>query len=242
MRAAAALVVAALAALLATSCGGDDGGLRVFAASSLRDALPAVDPDAEYVFAGSDTLATQIREGAAADVYVAAGTRAMDDLAGEGLVAAPTAFASNRLVVVVPRGRGTDIRELADVARPGVRLALAGEGVPAGDYAREALAAAGVLDAALANVVSFEESVSAVVAKVALGEVDAGIVYATDARIARDDVETIAVPDAVQPRIVYLAAPVDGGDTAAAEAFVARLTGAEGQRLLAEAGFTRSAG
>lgn len=241
MRAAAVLAVAALAALLATSCGGD-GALRVFAASSLRDALPAVDPNAEYVFAGSDTLATQIREGAAADVYVAAGTRAIDGLAEAGLVAAPTAFASNRLVVVVPGGRGTDIREFADVARPGVRLVLAGEGVPAGDYAREALAAAGVLDAALANVVSFEESVSAVVAKVALGEVDAGIVYATDARIARDDVETIAVPDAVQPRIVYLAAPVDGGDTAAAEAFVARLTGAEGQRLLAEAGFTRSAG
>ncbi len=234
----AALVLGA--ALLASSCAGDDGGrVRVFAASSLRDVLPAIDADAEYVFAGSDALATQIREGAAADVYVAASRRAMDTLVDRGLVSEPTEVAANRLVVIVPRGRASDLRRFADIARPGVRLALADEGVPAGDYARDALAAAGLLDAAMENVVSFESSVSGVVAKVALGEVDAGIVYVTDAEIARDDVDVIAIPDAVQPPIVYLAAPVEGGDAGAAAAFVARLTGGEGQLLLAEAGFER---
>ena len=237
MRAGAGAVI--LAALLLAGCGGGGGGaLRVFAASSLREALPALYPDAEYVFAGSGTLATQIREGARADVFVSASPRAIADLVESGEVAQPTAFASNRLVVVVPRSRDDGIRSLTDLARPGVRLVLAGEGVPVGDYAREALRAAGLLDGALANVVSLEDAVSGVVAKVALGEADAGVVYATDARIARDDVRAIPVPPQDQPRIVYVAAPVARGDVVAARAFVESLTSDEGRRVLEDAGFT----
>jgi len=226
-----------LTALLA-GCGGSGDALRVFAASSLRGALPALDPGADYVFAGSETLATQIREGAGADVFVSASPRAMTGLVESGDVEQPTTFASNRLVVVVPRSRDDGIRSFTDLARPGVRLVLAGEGVPAGDYARDALRAAGLLDGALANVVSLEDAVSGVVAKVALGEADAGVVYATDARIARDDVRVIPVPAQDQPRIAYLVAPVVRGDVAAARAFVARLTGSAGRRVLEEAGFT----
>lgn len=222
--------------LVVASCGGGEaGGLTVFAASSLRDVLPVLDPSASYVFAGSDALATQIREGARADVFLSASPRALADLVAGGIVGAPVEFASNALVVIVPAGRGA-LASFDDLTRPGTRLVLAGEGVPAGDYAREALTAAG-LASAIDNVVSYEESVSGVVAKVALGEADAGIVYGTDATIAADDVEILAIPQRAQPDIVYVGAPVVGGDVDAADAFLDVLRGDAGQRALADAGF-----
>lgn len=227
------LALLAVAAFLA-GCGGEDEKIRVFAASSLRDVFPLVDRDAEYVFAGSDELAAQIREGADADIYASASVRAARELAATGLIAEPLVFATNRLVVVVPRDNPARIRGLDDLGRENVKLVLADEGVPAGDYAREALAKARV-DVA-ANVASLEDGVRGVLAKVRLGEADAGIVYATDATAAGTDVQTIAVPAAVQPRIEYAVAVVEG---AAGEStlFLERLLGAEGRRALREAGF-----
>jgi molybdate transport system substrate-binding protein len=227
---------AALAALLLAGCGGGNANAdeaTVFAASSLADVAPAVDPDATVVLGGSNDLAAQIRDGADADVFLSASATPVEELQAAGLVGEPVAFASNRLVVVVP-AEGA-VAQLADLARPGTKLVLGAEGVPAGDYAREALAAAG-LDAALERVVSLEDDVKGVLGKVALGEADAGIVYATDAKAAGDDVRTVAIPERWQPEIRYFAALVEPA-SGAGRAYLGRLQGEEGLGALSEAGF-----
>jgi molybdate transport system substrate-binding protein len=239
-RVALAAGLAAVALTLA-ACGGDadageSGPLVVFAASSLREVAPELDPDAEYVFAGSDELAAQIRDGAAADLFLSASEQPVADLRAAELVDEAVPFASNRLVVVVPKTNPGDIGSFADLARRGLKLVLGGEGVPVGDYAREALAAAGH-EEALDNVVSLEGDVRGVLGKVALDEADAGIVYATDVAAAADDVRVVEIPADVQPKVRYYAAVVGGGDRAAAEEYLERLQGDEGQRILAEAGF-----
>jgi molybdate transport system substrate-binding protein len=232
-------LAAVAGALVLAGCGGggDDGRLLVFAASSLREVALKLDPEAEYVFAGSDELAAQVRDGAGADVFLSASARPVRDLEDAGLVGEPVVFATNRLVLVVPRANPAGIERLADLARPGVKLVLGGEGVPIGDYAREALSVAG-LDAALDNVVSLEEDVKGVLGKVSLDEADAGIVYATDARAAGRDVRILRIPDAVQPNVRYYAAVVTAGDREAARAFVERLLGEEAARTFSDAGFT----
>jgi len=231
VRVALALLLAALAA----GCGGGDDGVQVFAASSLRDVLPALDRDATYNFAGSDELAAQIREGADADVFASAGPKPARQLAGLGLLDETRVFATNRLVIVVPAANPAGIDELEDLARPGTKLVLADRGVPVGDYARETLVRAR-LPTALGNAVSLEQDVKGVLGKVALGEADAGIVYATDARAAGDDVETISIADDLQPEIEYVVGLLDGAG-AGARAFVELLLGDEGRRALADAGF-----
>lgn len=232
--------MAVVGALALAGCGGgaDDGRLLVFAASSLREVAPKLDPEAEYVFAGSDELAAQVRDGADADVILSASARPVRDLEDAGFVGEPVVFATNRLVLVVPRANPAGIERLADLARPGVKLVLGGEGVPIGDYAREALALAG-LDAALDNVVSLEEDVKGVLGKVSLDEADAGVVYATDARAAGRDVRVLRIPDAMQPNVRYYAAVVTAGKRNAARAYVEHLLSEEGARTLADAGFTR---
>jgi molybdate transport system substrate-binding protein len=229
-----------VAALLA-GCGGDDGGaggapLDVFAASSLRDVLPEVDAGPTYTFAGSDELAAQIRDGAAADLFLSASAAPVRELREAELVEEPVAFASNRLVVVVPAGDPAGISSFEGLARGGVKLVLGGDGVPVGDYAREALAAA-ALEAALDNVVSLEQDVKGVLGKVALGEADAGIVYATDVAAADDDVEAIEIPEAVQPEVRYYGAVVSGGDEDAARELLDRLAAADGAEALRAGGF-----
>jgi len=240
-RAALVAGVAALA-LVPAGCGddagaGDSGPLVVFAASSLRDVAPQLEPEAEYVFAGSDELAAQIRDGADADLFLSASEQPVADLRAAELVDEPVPFASNRLVVVVPKANPAGVEAFADLARRGLKLVLGGEGVPIGDYARDALAAAGLEDA-LANVVSLEEDVRGVLGKVALDEADAGIVYATDVAAAADDVRVVDIPADVQPNVRYFAAVVGEGDREAAEEYLERLQGEEGQRILADAGFT----
>jgi molybdate transport system substrate-binding protein len=223
--------------LAVAGCGGaDEGQLTVYAAASLTDVLREIDPSPRYSFAGSDELATQIREGAPADVYVAASTTYPRELFDEGLVDEPLVFATNRLVLVVPSDNPAGIDEVGDVARPGTRLVVAAEGVPAGDYTRTVLETLG-LDAALGNVVSNEEDVKGVVAKVSLGEADAGFVYATDAAVV-DDVRAIELPEAAQPPVEYAVAVVSSGSSRdAAHAFVARLLGPGGREALEAAGF-----
>ena len=121
------------------------------------------------------------------------------------------------------------------MTQEGVKLVLGAEGVPIGDYARELLELAG-LGAALDNVVSLEDDVKGVVAKVGLGEADAGIVYATDATAAGDDVRTVDVSEYFQPDIRYYAAAVAPASEGAQD-YLDRLTGAQGQAALAQAGF-----
>jgi molybdate transport system substrate-binding protein len=225
---AAAIVL--LAATLA-ACGGGNDGLTVFAAASLADALPKIDGDARYSFGGSDELAAQIRQGAPADVYASASPKYTAELHAEGLAGMPRVFATNRLVAIVRRGYQGGLSSLAE---PGVKVVIAAEGVPAGDYARQALQALhseNVLD----NVVSEEDDVKGVASKVALGEADAGFVYATDVAPVAGNVRLVEVPAAAQPRIEYAVTIVR--ESARAHEFVERLLGPEGRAALEGAGF-----
>jgi molybdate transport system substrate-binding protein len=225
---------------LAASCGGDGGSgepIDVYAAASLAEVFPQIDPDARFSFAGSDELAAQIREGAQADVYAAASSEYPQELFEEELVEQPVTFASNRVVLVVPRGNPAAIESVEDILRSGTRLVVAAEGVPAGDYTRTVLETLG-LSAALENVVSNEDDVKGVATKVALGEADAGFVYATDVAPVEGQVGVFELPAGSQPPIEYQVAVVTSTDEVdGARAFIERLRGDEGRSILDAAGF-----
>lgn len=211
--------------------------LIVYAAASLTEVFPTIDSTARYNFAGSDELAAQIREGAPADVYAAASSKHPQELYQEGLVELPVTFASNLLVLIVPKDNPAGIEKIADVARPGTKLVVAAEGVPVGDYTRDVLDKLQLPDA-LENVVSNEEDVKGVVAKVALGEAEAGFVYATDAATAGAKVSVIELPEGSQPPIEYqIAIAKRSTNKEAAEAFVQKVLASEGQQALESAGF-----
>jgi molybdate transport system substrate-binding protein len=228
----------AVLAFLTGGCGG--GGhehLTVYAASSLTEVFQELDPDARYNFAGTDELATQLREGANADVYAAASPKYPDQLYAEKLLDKPEVFATNRLVIVVPKDNPAGAASLADLQRAGVKLVVGAKGVPIGDYTRDVLEKAN-RPRVLANVVSEEEDVKGVLGKVRLGEADAGFVYATDAKAAGDDIRAIELPDAIQATVRYPVAVVASSKQEEhAREFVALLLGERGQRLLREAGF-----
>jgi molybdate transport system substrate-binding protein len=230
-------LVALLGALALAGCAGGDenGDLVVFAAASLADVAPAVDSDATVILGGSNDLAAQIWNGADVDVLLSASLPPIEALSRDGMVDEIRAFASNRLVLVVPKENDADIRELGDLTGAGVKLVLGARGVPIGEYARAALDSAGLREA-LAQVVSLEDDVKGVLSKVALGEADAGIVYATDVEAVRDDVQSFPIPDEFQPKIRYYAALVSPGSEAG-RAYLERLLGPEGARALRDAGF-----
>jgi len=229
-------------ALLAASCGSDDepesadaGGLTVFAAASLAEVFEQLAPEATFNFAGSDELATQIREGAPADVYAAAGPRYANELASEGFLDAPRVFATNRLVLIVPADNPAGIESVEDLGGEGVKLVIGAEGVPVGDYTRSVLETMGAEDV-LDNVVSNEEDVKGVLGKVVSGDADAGFVYVTDSIAARDEVRAIELP--VQPLVEYPIGIVkDSERYEAAEALIELVLGEKGRQALEEAGF-----
>jgi molybdate transport system substrate-binding protein len=240
---------ALVAAVSISACGtaeDTDRALVVFAAASLTEAFGEIGAEFEDLQAGvsvrfsfgpSDGLATQIREGAPADVFASASERWMDEAAAEGL-RVRTVFARNRLAVLIPRDNPAGIRGMEDLARPGVRLVLAAPDVPAGEYAREALARAGILARAEANVVSNEEDVKGVVQKVALGEADAGIAYVTDLTeaVARD-IRGIAIPASANVTAPYPIAILGSSDSPGmARRFLDYVLG-DGQAILRRAGF-----
>ena len=228
--------IALLAVVIALAgCGGDDKAVVVFAASSLGGVADEIDPGAEVVFGGSNDLAAQLRDGAKADVFLSASAKPLTQLRARGLVEPPAVFASNRLVIIVPAKNAADVTHIVDLTKAGVKLVLGAEGVPIGDYARESLELAG-LGAALENVVSLEEDVKGVVSKVALGEADAGIVYATDVDAAGDDVLSFPISDYFQPKIRYYAAIVSPGSDAA-KRYLDTLLGTTGEAVLRGAGF-----
>ena len=248
LRRLASLLVASMLVLPACSGGvGTNGTLTVLGAASLADAFQVIGKDFQqqhpgvsvrFSFGPSDGLAGQIQGGAPADVFASASERWMDAVAGTPGVSDRADFAKNRLVVVVPASDPAGITSVDDLGDSGVKLVLAAEGVPAGDYAREALDNAGISGRALANVVSNEIDVRGVLQKVASGDADAGIVYVTD--VTPDvaaKVTAIPIPDDVNVIATYPIAVVDGaaaGDLATQ--FVRYVLG-PGQLVLRWAGF-----
>ncbi len=237
-----------------TAPAGEKKEVIVFAAASLTDAfgdLGLAFQDAHpgvtviFNFAGSQALRTQIEQGAVADVFASADPSQLEGLvyAGRGEAEGGIEFARNRLVVVLPADNPASIRSLADLARPGVKLVLAAPEVPAGKYARQALAKLDselgpiYLESVLANVVSNEENVKQVVAKVSLGEADAGIVYATDAR-AEPSLLTVPIEDPFNVIASYpVAVLAEAPEPDLAQQFVDFVLSPRGQAVLASYGF-----
>jgi molybdate transport system substrate-binding protein len=214
------------------------GGATVLAAASLTDVLARIDPDARVSFGGSNQLAQQARQGFPFDVYLSASPVYTQALFSEGIVRKPVAFATNSLVLIVPSGNPARITTVADLARrPKLRLVVAGPKVPIGLYTREVLKRLGLLRV-LRKTVSLEPDVKGIVTKVALGEADAGFVYATDVRSVADKVRVVAFPRRAQPTVVYEAAIASSPkDITAAQAFLIALLGADGRAALRAAGF-----
>jgi molybdate transport system substrate-binding protein len=211
--------------------------LTVFAAASLTNVFPQIAPHDSYSFAGSNALAAQIEQGAPADVFASANTALPQKLYAEGLVEQPVVFTRNALTLIVPRSNPAGIHSVYDLRKPGVKLDVAAAGVPVGDYTRVVLHNLG-LDDVVANAVSQETDVREVLAKVALGEADAGFVYTTDARTVRSKVATIGIRWSAQPIVQYAVAVVKSSPhLAAARAFVASLLARPAQRKLIAAGF-----
>lgn len=242
-----AAALAALAAPLALAACGSDGPdpmaarPRVFAAASLKQAFPRIVPAARatYSFAGSDALAFQIQRGAPADVFAAANEQYPRRLERRGLCGRPVTFATNVLVLVVPRSGRAAIRSVADLTRgPAKRVAVGQATVPIGQYTRAFLRAAGLSAVLSRNRVSSEPDVAGIVAKVGLGSADAGFVYRSDQRAAAARTAALPLPGP-QPPIRYQACAVRraGADTAAARRFIREVTGARGRRILRSAGF-----
>jgi molybdate transport system substrate-binding protein len=234
--------------------------LQVFAAASLSDAFDQLGhlleqrhPGLQVLmnFAGSQQLATQLEQGAAADVFASADQRWMTYATERNLISnVPVTFARNRLVVIVPATNPARIHRLQDLARGGVKLVLGADSVPVGRYSRVALQnlsrAPGFppdfASRVLRNVVSEEENVKSVVGKVQLGEADAGVVYRSDITpsVSRF-VHRLEIPDSANVIASYpIAIARAARDTTSARAFLELVLSSEGQAILERHGFSRA--
>jgi molybdate transport system substrate-binding protein len=231
-------VLFALVALALPSATGAGGNFTVYAAASLTEVFPKIDSKPRFSFAGSDQLALQIRQGAPVDVYAAASPRYTQLLYQDGLVGKPVAFAKNRLIVIAPKSNPANIHSVYDLRKSGVKVVIGDQGVPIGSYTRQLLDALGIKDAVLRNVVSQETDVKGIVAKVALGEADAGFVYRTDAKPVSAKVEKIFLPFWAQPPVRYQIAIVSSTPRKVeARAFIRQVLSKRGRMLLRRAGF-----
>ncbi|BCV22106.1 molybdate ABC transporter substrate-binding protein [Moorella sp. Hama-1] len=229
------------------------GQLVVFAAASLTDAFGEIGRAFEqahpgvtvkFNFGGSQQLRTQIEQGMAADIFASADQKYMQELVAKGLVEQPVDFTANTLTIIVPKNNPAGIKTAADLATKG-KLDLAAPDVPIGKYARQALEkldslyGSGYSQQVEKRVVSQETTVRQVVAKVALGEADAGIVYVTDINSSyREKLATIPFPQEANVQANYPIAVVKGSKQAAlARELVNLITSADGQKILAKYGF-----
>jgi molybdate transport system substrate-binding protein len=212
--------------------------LTVYAAASLTDVFPKIDPGEKYSFGGSNALAAQITQGAPADVFASANMTLPAQLYAKGLCSQPVVFTRNTLVAVVPTANPAGIHSVYDLAKPGVKLVIAGPGVPVGSYTLQVLKNMSLSGPVLKNVVSQETDVREVLAKVALGEADAGFVYSTDAKTVPGKVKIVKVPAWAQPKVQYGACVVTKSpNQAAAKAYVTKLLGKAAQTQLLAYGF-----
>jgi molybdate transport system substrate-binding protein len=230
--------VAVLALFAARAHASTKSGLTVYAAASLTDVFPAIDSSEKYSFGGSNTLAAQITQGAPADVFASANTTLPQQLYTKGLCSKPVVFTRNTLVIVVPTSNPAGIKSIYDLTKPGVKLDIAGSGVPVGSYTLQVLKNMNLTAAVLKNVVSQETDVREVLAKVALGEADAGFVYSTDAKTVPGKVKVIKVPAWAQPKVQYgICVVMASQNKAAAQTFVNLVMSKAGQAKLLAYGF-----
>ncbi|RBY76520.1 molybdate ABC transporter substrate-binding protein [Blastococcus sp. TF02-09] len=253
----ARLLTGAVLAVALTSCGAADGSedaaegpsgtLTVFAAASLTDVFTELGDrleqdnpglDIRFNFAGSSALATQIVQGAPADLFASANPQQMAVVTDAGLEAGePVVFTENVLEIAVPAGNPGGVTGLADFADPDLVLSVCAAAVPCGAAAAEVFEAAGITPVPDTE----EEDVRAGLTKVQLGEVDAALVYASDVRSAGPDVEGIPFPEAEQAINEYpLCVLEDAPNPAAAQAFADLVLSDEGRAALADAGFRPS--
>jgi molybdate transport system substrate-binding protein len=212
--------------------------LTVYAAASLTNVFPAIDSHEKYSFGGSNALATQIEQGAPADVFASANMKLPTQLKQKGLCSKPVVFTRNRLVIIVPKANPAHIRNIYGLTRSGVTIDIAAAGVPVGDYTRTILNNMNLTAAVMKNVVSQETDVREVLSKVALGEADAGFVYSTDAKTVPGKVKVIKVPAWAQPKVQYGICVVSKSDQKpAANAFIKRVLSKTGQKKLHKFGF-----
>ena len=252
-----ALVLAGTVAVASTTPVAGKSVLRVLAAASLVDAFNELGHRLELQhpgltvrmsFAGSQQLAAQLEQGAHGDVFASADERWMSDVSSHGLLEGEaTRFAENRMVVIVPATNPARIGRLQDLARSGVKLLLCADAVPAGHYSRAVIHNLGEEPGfgsdfalrTLGNLVSEEESVRSVVAKVQLGEADAGFVYRSDvnAKLLRY-VKVFEIPAAANVLADYPIAVLKGAaEPVAARAFIDLVLSPEGRRVLERCGF-----
>ncbi|HRW10200.1 MAG TPA: molybdate ABC transporter substrate-binding protein [Caldilineaceae bacterium] len=231
--------------------------LNVFAAASLTDAFgeigenfSAANPGTEVVFnfVGSNQLATQIGQGAPADIFASANETQMDAAVNSGRIISGTqrTFVRNRLVVITPRDNPANLTALQDLAMPGVKVVFAAAEVPVGQYTlafldkadADAALGSGYKNAVLANVVSYEQNVRAVLTKISLGEADAGVVYTSDVGVTANSVIQIEIPDPLNTIATYPIAPLaDSAQPELAQQFIEYVLAPEGQQVLARYGF-----
>jgi len=228
--------------------GGSLGDITVFAAASLTEAFTELgelmedeQPGTEitFNFASSSDLALQIGEGAPADVFASANPVQMEVVEDEDLAEEPVVFVTNKLVILIPSDNPAGIEGPESLTEPGVKLVLAAPEVPAGNYARQAFEALGFVEETEANVVSNEDDVKAVVAKVSLGEADAGVTYITDATAELEgEVEAMEFPTDADATATYpITTLSDAPNPEGADAFYDLVLSDEGQEVLTSYGF-----
>jgi molybdate transport system substrate-binding protein len=232
------------AAASSSADSGPTGTLTVFAAASLTDVFTAFGDqleqehpglDVQFNFSGSSALATQLTQGAPADVFASANEEQMTVVTDAGLQAAdPAVFAENVLEIAVPTGNPGNVTGLADFGNADLTLAVCAPAVPCGAAAEAVFADAGIT----AQPDTEEEDVKAALTKVQLGEVDAALVYATDVQAAGDDVDGIPFPEAEQEVNAYPICVLEAASNpGAAQAFVDLVDSDAGQQALADSGF-----
>ncbi len=213
--------------------------LNVYAATSLTSVMPEVKRDARYSFGGSNTLQLQIERGAPADVFLSAQPKEAQALFRAGRCERPVTFATNKLVLIVPRGDPAGVKSVYGLRKGGLRLSIGNANVPIGDYTRRVLRRLRLSGVLTSNRVSQQGNVGQVLSQVAFGGADAGFVYVTDARTQRERLTQLFVPRYAQPAVRYQGCVVKrrGADTAGASALLRELRGSRARGLLQRFGF-----